>query len=50
MTEITGIIKNPRAAWQWLILPKPSIGGSPLDRLKKGRLDEVVAAAQRDFG
>jgi hypothetical protein len=50
MTEITGIIKNPRTAWQWLIQPKPSIGGSPLDRLKKGRLDEVVAAAQRDFG
>lgn len=50
MTEITKIIKNPRAAWQWLIRPKPSIGGSPIERLKKGRLDEVVAAAQRDFG
>jgi hypothetical protein len=50
MTEITRIIKNPRAAWLWLIQPKPSIDGSPLDRLKRGRLDEVVAAAQRDFG
>jgi hypothetical protein len=50
MTEITGIIKNPRAAWLWLIQPKPSIDGSPLDKLKKGRLDEVVAAARRDFG
>lgn len=50
MTEITKVIKNPRTAWQWLIQPKPSIGGSPLDKLKKGRLDEVVAAAQRDFG
>lgn len=49
MTEITKIIQNPRAAWQWLIQPKPSIGGSPLERLKKGRLDEVMAAAQRDF-
>jgi hypothetical protein len=49
MTEITRIIKNPRAAWLWLIQPKPSIDGSPLDRLKRGRLDEVVAAAQRDF-
>ena len=50
MTAVTRIIKNPRVAWQWLIQRKPSIGGSPLDRLKKGRLDEVVAAAQRDFG
>ncbi|MBV1706584.1 MAG: hypothetical protein KGQ37_05185 [Hyphomicrobiales bacterium] len=50
MTEITGIINNPRAAWLWLIQPKPGIGGSPLDRLKMGLVDEVVAAAQRDFG
>lgn len=50
MAEITRIIKNPRAAWQWLILPKPSIGGAPIDSLKKGQVDEVVAAAQRDFG
>jgi hypothetical protein len=35
---------------KWLIQPKPSIGGTPLDRLKKGYLDEVLAAAERDFG
>lgn len=50
MPQVTRIIRNPRAAWQWLIQPKPSIGGAPLDRLKKGRLDEVLAAAERDFG
>lgn len=50
MSALTRIIRNPRAAWQWLIQPKPSIGGSPLDRLKAGHLDEVIDAAERDFG
>ncbi|MBB3595134.1 hypothetical protein FHX08_005544 [Rhizobium sp. BK529] len=50
MSRITKIISNPRVAWQWLIQTKPSIGGTPLDRLKKGHLDEVVDAAARDFG
>lgn len=50
MSDVTGIIRNPRAAWQWLIQSKPSIGGTPLDRLKAGHLDEVIDAAERDFG
>lgn len=50
MSELTKIIRNPRAAWQWLIQPKSSIGGSPLDRLKAGHLDEVIDAAEHDFG
>jgi hypothetical protein len=50
MSDVTRIIENPRAAWQWLIQPKPSIGGTPLDRLKAGHLDEVIDAAERDFG
>lgn len=50
MVEVTSVIRNTRAAWQWLIQPKPSIGGAPLDRLKAGHVDEVVAAAERDFG
>ncbi|TQI65210.1 hypothetical protein FHT98_5077 [Bosea sp. AK1] len=50
MSDVTRIIDNPRAAWQWLIQPKPSIGGTPLDRLKAGHLDEVIDAAERDFG
>jgi len=49
MTQMMQVIRNPRVAWRWLIEPKPSIGRSPLDRLKSGQLDEVVAAAERDF-
>lgn len=49
MTRITQIIHNPRVAWQWLLQPKPSLGGSPLDRLKSGALGDVVEAAERDF-
>ena len=50
MPQVTKIIRNPRAAWLWLIQPKPSVGGVPLERLKSGHLDEVLAAAERDFG
>jgi len=50
MPQITKIIGNPRVAWQWLIQPKPSIGGTPLDTLKKGGFEKVLAAAMRDFG
>jgi hypothetical protein len=50
MSRIAKLIPNPRVAWQWLIQTKPSIGGTPLDRLKKGHLDEVLDAAARDFG
>jgi hypothetical protein len=49
MVDVTRIIGNPRAAWQWLIQPKPSIGGTPMDRLKAGKIDEVIAAAEQDF-
>lgn len=49
MSEVTSIIRNSRAAWQWLIQPKPSIGGAPLDLLKAGQVNEVIAAAERDF-
>lgn len=50
MSDVTRIIRNPRAAWQWLIQPKPSLGGTPLDQLKAGNIDRVVAAAELDFG
>ncbi len=50
MSEVTRIISNPRVAWQWLIQPKPSIGGTPLKRLKQGHVSEVLDAAERDFG
>lgn len=50
MSDVVRVIGNPRAAWQWLIQPKPSIGGAPLERLKKGYVSQVVDAAERDFG
>lgn len=50
MSDVVRVIGNPRAAWQWLIQPKPSIGGAPLERLKKGHVSQVVDAAERDFG
>lgn len=50
MSDVARIIRNPRAAWQWLIQPKSSLGGTPLDQLKAGNIDRVVAAADLDFG
>jgi hypothetical protein len=50
MSEVLRVIGNPRAAWQWLVQPKPSIGGVPLERLRKGHISQVVEAAERDFG
>lgn len=50
MSEVMRVIGNPRAAWQWLVQSKPSIGGAPLERLRKGHISQVVEAAERDFG
>lgn len=50
MSEVSRIIGNPRVAWQWMVQPKPSIGGTPLDQLKQGHVSEVLDAAERDFG
>lgn len=50
MSEVVRVIGNPRAAWQWLVQSKPSIGGVPLERLRKGHISQVVEAAERDFG
>ncbi|MCL2716393.1 MAG: hypothetical protein FWD68_17960 [Alphaproteobacteria bacterium] len=49
MAGLTKVIINPRAAWRWLILDKPSIGGKPLDLLKRGDITRVIDAAKRDF-
>lgn len=48
--EVISAASNHRAAWQWLLQDKPSIGGAPLDLLKAGKVGEVVRAAERDFG
>jgi hypothetical protein len=51
MSQITRMIGNPRVAWLWLTRPHPTGDGTaPLDRLKHGRVGEVVEAAERDFG
>jgi len=51
MARITKIIANPRAAWLWLTRPHPTGDKTPpLERLKQGRIAEVAAAAERDFG
>jgi len=50
MSDVVHTIGNPRVAWQWLIQPKPSINGTPLERLKQGHTSQVVEAAERDFG
>lgn len=51
MARIMAIIGNPRTAWLWLTRQHVSeTGETPLDRLKAGRVDEVVADAKFDFG
>jgi hypothetical protein len=50
MREVLQIIRYTYTAWTWLIRPKPSIGGVPLDLLKRGKLYDVLEAAERDFG
>ena len=51
MTRITKVIPNPRTAWLWLTSSHPTEDGTPpLERLKEGRIAEVAAAAERDFG
>lgn len=48
--EVLQIIRHPHSAWTWLLRAKPSINGVPLDLIKKGRLYDVLEAADRDFG
>ena len=51
MAQITRVIDNSRAAWLWLMHPHPTGDHtSPLERLKCGKVAEVMAAAERDFG
>lgn len=50
LAEIQQIIRDPRLAWRWLMTEKPeSMKARPLDLLKRGRRDEVIISAQRDF-
>lgn len=48
--EVLHITGNARAAWQWLVQDKPSLGGVPLALLKAGKAGDVIDAAEQDFG
>lgn len=50
MAQIRKIIEDPRVAWLWLIRRHPGTGRRPpLDSLKEGKIEEVVAVARQDF-
>ena len=48
--EVLRISGNARAAWQWFVQDKPSLGGPPLDLLRAGKTADVIDAAEQDFG
>ena len=52
IAEVMAIIPNPpRITWRWMRTPHPLLGGAkPLTRLKQGRQEEVLSAAQTNFG
>ncbi len=51
LAEVLTIIDHPRVTWRWMRTPHPLLGGAkPLTRLKQGRVEEVLRAAQTNFG
>lgn len=51
IADVLAVIGEPRVAWMWLKEPSPLLNGAtPLARLKRGHLDEVLRAAQTNFG
>ncbi len=51
MTRLTKVIADDRTAWLWLRQPHGLFDDeTPLDQLKAGHVDEVIEAAERDFG
>lgn len=51
MTRLTKVVADVRAAWLWLRQPHGLFDdATPLAQLKSGRIDEVIEAAERDFG
>lgn len=51
IADVLEVIGEPRTTWRWFKEPSPLLNGAaPLVRLKRGRLDEVLRAAQTNFG
>lgn len=51
IADVGAVIGEPRVTWMWLKEPNPLLNGAtPLARLKCGCLDEVLRAAQTNFG
>jgi len=47
IADVLAVIGEPRATWMWLKEPSPLLNGAtPLARLKRGRLNEVLRVAQ----
>jgi len=50
IAQVMKAIQTPRAAWLWLSRPHPSGDGTaPIERLKAGRVAEVIEMAENDF-
>jgi hypothetical protein len=50
IADVLTVITEPQAAWMWLKEPSPLLGGAtPLARLKRGRLAEVIEAARATY-
>jgi hypothetical protein len=51
IADVLEVIGEPRTTWRWFKEPSPLLNGAtPLARLKRGQLDEVLRAAQTNFG
>lgn len=51
IADVLAVITEPQAAWMWLKEPSPLLGGAtPLARLKRGHVAEVLRAAQTNYG
>ena len=51
IADVLAVIGEPRVTWMWFKEPSPLLNGAtPLARLKRGRVDEVLRAAQTNFG
>jgi hypothetical protein len=49
--DVLTVIGQPSVTWRWLKEPNPLLNGAPpLTRLKRGHLEEVLRAAQTNFG